>query len=214
MALAGMSEEFKKKQALFFNQQHSGLLDVTEEVAAWTEELVKQENFVITSKPVEYLETVRTDLKWDHMNMKKALVRLQLMDSTLWFLPALQRDGERNQLCGIWRFGESMVGHPHVTHGGAIAFAFDESFGVLFASAFAYQGVLGMTANLSVDYKKPFPANKHALLRARVENVERRKVFMKATLQDGPSGAVYAESKALFIILKDPPPQPAKQSEF
>lgn len=56
MALAGMSDEFKQKQALFFNQQHSGLLDVTDEVAAWTEELVKQENFVITSKPVEYLE--------------------------------------------------------------------------------------------------------------------------------------------------------------
>ena len=43
-------------QALFFYLQHSGLLDVTEEGAAWTEELVKQENFVITSKPVEYLE--------------------------------------------------------------------------------------------------------------------------------------------------------------
>lgn len=75
-----------------------------------------------------------------------------------------------------------MVGHPTVVHGGAIAFAFDESFGVLFASAFAYQGKRGMTANLTVEYKKPYPANKHALIRARVENVERRKVRIDVLL--------------------------------
>lgn len=56
MALAAMSNSFKKDRALYLTQQHSGLLDVTEEVEAWTQELAKQENFVITSKPVEYLE--------------------------------------------------------------------------------------------------------------------------------------------------------------
>ena len=90
------------------------------------------------------------------------------------------------------RFGDSMVGHPHVTHGGAISFAFDESFGVLFASAFAYQGVLGMTANLSVDYKKPYPANKHALLRARVENVERRKVKRRSSTPRARNGGLHS----------------------
>ncbi|CAI5488152.1 unnamed protein product, partial [Closterium sp. Naga37s-1] len=78
----------------------------------------------------------------------------------------------RNALHCTWCFSQVMVGHPQVVHGGATAFAFDETFGVLFAML----GVgHGFTANISVNYRKPLPAAFTACMHVALDRVEGRK---------------------------------------
>lgn len=94
------------------------------------------------------------------------------------------------------RFGDHMSGHSGLAHGGAIAAVFDDSLGALFFSACK---TTGFTANLSVDYRKPTPIGKDLHLRAWVERIEGRKVFLRAVLEGAEDGAVHAEATALFI---------------
>ncbi|CAI5973999.1 unnamed protein product [Closterium sp. NIES-64] len=126
-----------------------------------------------------------------------------------------------------------MVGHPQVVHGGATAFAFDETFGVLFGPCFLsqshplspalacscllpadraclYRSMLGVghgfTANISVNYRKPLPAAFTACMHVALDRVEGRKYFLCGSIRSDPSedAEIYSEASALFIIPRPP----------
>ena len=55
------------------------------------------------------------------------------------------------------------------------------------------------TVQLEVQYKAKIPAGAVLLCTCEVERAEGRKLWMTATMRDGPEGKVYATSRALFV---------------
>ena len=96
-------------------------------------------------------------------------------------------------------------------HGGAIATIIDGAAGILFASS----GRKGMTANISINYRKPIPLPSVVLCKAYIERVENRKVYISVSITNGDSqfGTMnddgdghehveYVHSDALFVEFK------------
>ena len=109
--------------------------------------------------------------------------------------PSSRAHGELTWLLEI---GDGLNGHPKIVHGGLTAVIMDE---VLWAAHFNATKLSGFTANLSVDYRAPMPADSTLLARAWLEKVDGRKRWLKGTIQ-GPDGVVYGEATALFLLLK------------
>eukprot|EP00270_Netrium_digitus_P015247 TRINITY_DN5317_c0_g1_i1.p1 TRINITY_DN5317_c0_g1~~TRINITY_DN5317_c0_g1_i1.p1 ORF type:complete len:207 (-),score=48.32 TRINITY_DN5317_c0_g1_i1:56-676(-) len=178
----------------------NGVADAVEgkigRVCAVEEDILRIQGITYTPDVFDYLIPLNAGI-WDlsnysHQSLKIALVARGLMEDVRFYM------GEKH-LFALWKFGSEMVGHPGIAHGGAIAFAFDESFGILFASLCLG---MGLTANLNVNYRKPFMANSNGCLHASIDKVEGRKVYLRAVLQDAPNGTTYAEAMALFVIPK------------
>jgi uncharacterized protein (TIGR00369 family) len=106
----------------------------------------------------------------------------------------------------IVRVGNRLNGYPGIVHGGIIALLFDNSFGViLFTSKIAH----AVTANLNVNYRRPFRADNWIVLNAKIDKVEGRKLFMSATISD-ENGEILSDCTTLFITPKpkeSPPTQ-------
>lgn len=92
-------------------------------------------------------------------------------------------------------------------HGGAIATVIDGAAGILFASS----GYRGMTASISVNYRKPIPLPSIVLCKAYIDKVENRKVYISVNITNGDEqfGTIngddqieYVQSDALFIKFK------------
>jgi hypothetical protein len=139
------------------------------------------------------------------------------------FYEIYQNNETRDLRCVI-KFGSSLNGHPGIVHGGITALLFDNSFGWLF---FARSIPVGVTANLSVNYRAPVSdspmkmtvllhlfsrlvissctfqvmASTYAILSAKVDRIEGRKLFFSATL-DSDSGVRLADATSLFISRK------------
>ncbi|KAL6770898.1 hypothetical protein ACKKBF_B33150 [Auxenochlorella protothecoides x Auxenochlorella symbiontica] len=113
---------------------------------------------------------------------------------------------EQRRWHSVVALGREVCGFPRVVHGGLTAAMFDESFGGLLfslkqAKALDFWGP-AYTVALEVQYKAKIPAGQRLLCTAEVESAEGRKVWMKATMTDGPGGKVFATSRALFVAPK------------
>jgi acyl-coenzyme A thioesterase THEM4 len=62
-----------------------------------------------------------------------------------------------------------------------------------------------MTAELTTTYRSPVPTGRPILARSWVDRIEGRKLFVKASIEDG-EGKVLAEGKGLFLALRDNKP--------
>lgn len=90
--------------------------------------------------------------------------------------------------------GPLYEGPPGCVHGGVIALVLDQ----LFTEAAASVGHIGMTAQLSVSYRRPTPLGRITVV-ARLESLEGVKRTMKATCTDA-NGNLTAEAEALLIM--------------
>ena len=99
-------------------------------------------------------------------------------------------------------FGAAYEGPPSFVHGGWVACAFDEVLGI----ANIVAGNPGMTARLTVHYRKPTPLFRELVLRAWVERVEGRRIMSRAEMYDGDT--LTAEADGLFV---QPRPEVADQ---
>ncbi|CAI7828251.1 unnamed protein product, partial [Closterium sp. NIES-53] len=139
-------------------------------VASWETELRRNKDVEYTTNLSQWLREradVAESWKWKHVSMRDALESSGAVRPVRFYLSP-----SRNELHCTWSFSQVMVGHPQVVHGGATAFAFDETFGVLFAML----GVgHGFTANISVNYRKPLPAAFTACMHVALDRVEGRK---------------------------------------
>lgn len=91
------------------------------------------------------------------------------------------------------RFGSAYEGPPGSVHGGVIAAAFDELLGMTQSLA----GKPGMTATLTVRYRRPTPLHRELRFEGTLESVEGRKIMTRARCYDGAT--VTAEADGLFI---------------
>lgn len=57
----------------------------------------------------------------------------------------------------------------------------------------------GLTARLEVDYKKRLPSDSIIQCTVQLEEIDKRKVWMRAAIMDGSSGVECATAKALFV---------------
>ena len=92
--------------------------------------------------------------------------------------------------------GRNFEGPRGYIHGGILATLFDEAMSKLNRPL----GVLAMTRNLNVDYRRPAPLEQALLLRAWHLRREGRKLFHAAELQ-AANGTLLAHADGLFIVL-------------
>jgi acyl-coenzyme A thioesterase PaaI-like protein len=96
----------------------------------------------------------------------------------------------------VW-FGPHTEGPPESVHGGAIAAVLDEAMGaVCWMNGHPVVG-----ARITINYLHMTPLGFAGRVESWIEQIERRKIFIKARLSD-ENGRVHAEGEALFIELQ------------
>jgi acyl-coenzyme A thioesterase PaaI-like protein len=103
---------------------------------------------------------------------------------------------------GRGTFGAAYEGPPSFVHGGWIACAFDEMLGI----ANIASGHPGMTARLTIQYRRPTPLFHELRIRAWVDRVEGRRIMSRAEIWDGDT--MTAEAEGIFV---QPRPELAEQ---
>lgn len=94
---------------------------------------------------------------------------------------------------GRARFGSAYEGPPGCVHGGYLAAAFDEVLGMTQSMT----GKPGMTASLTVSYRRPTPLHADLRFEGELVGVDGRKIFTKGRCRHGEK--VTAEAEGLFI---------------
>ena len=98
--------------------------------------------------------------------------------------------------------GLDLCGHAGMIHGGLLATMLDEGMARCGAAALPSR-MIGVTASLTVNYRKPVKAGSYVVLKAEVTRSEGRKVWVKSrieTLEPGVEpGKLLAEAEALFV---------------
>jgi hypothetical protein len=90
-------------------------------------------------------------------------------------------------------FGAPYEGPPGHVHGGMIALAFDEILGIANIAG----EHPGMTARLTIHYRKPTPLFRELHFRAAVDRVEGRRIMSRAEVWDGDT--LTAQADGLFV---------------
>jgi len=100
---------------------------------------------------------------------------------------------EDGSVQGEVTLGMAYQGQPGMAHGGISALMLDHALG--FANGWA--GLGGMTARLTLNFKRPTPLFVPLTVRARQTRVEGRKIWCESSLEH--DGEVLVTAEALFI---------------
>jgi acyl-coenzyme A thioesterase PaaI-like protein len=100
--------------------------------------------------------------------------------------------------------GSAAAGSPGIAHGGVIAALLDDLMGFVLDSL---EKTPGVTATLSVSYRKTVPIGVDLQLRGRLRRREGRKLFIEGSIS--LDGTVLAEAEALFIAITSAVPDGA-----
>ena len=105
--------------------------------------------------------------------------------------------GRSGPLSGIATvtFGSAYEGPPGCLHGGYVAAAFDEMLGFVQSLG----GNPGMTARLTVSYRKPTPLHTELVLEGELARTEGRKNICTGRML--ANGVVTAEAEGLFVAI-------------
>ncbi|GAA5826631.1 hypothetical protein JCM11251_002827 [Rhodosporidiobolus azoricus] len=96
----------------------------------------------------------------------------------------------------IAHVGGGLCGHEGVVHGGLLATVMDEALGR--TALLSLPTNIGVTATLTMNYKKPTFANQYLVIRTQLERQQGRKAWVKGTIEN-TEGEVLAEATALFV---------------
>ncbi|PRX97229.1 PaaI family thioesterase [Allonocardiopsis opalescens] len=107
--------------------------------------------------------------------------------------PPLRLAGAAEGVRGEVVLGGAYQGPPGLVHGGWIAALLDQAMG----HAAVVLGMPGLTANLSVDYRRPTPLGRPVEVTGRVTGTERRKVFVAGEVR--VDGELTAEGTAVMV---------------
>ncbi|KAH8698858.1 HotDog domain-containing protein [Talaromyces proteolyticus] len=118
----------------------------------------------------------------------------------------LEQTQEGYKLTMILYVGPNLSGHPGWAHGGFIATLLDESI-----ARCAFQAMptkVGVTANLSINYRKPIQLRQYLVVTARTVRTEGRKVFAEGWIEkfqaddDNYEQEILAEASAVVVSLQ------------
>ncbi|GAA6009626.1 hypothetical protein JCM10207_004130 [Rhodosporidiobolus poonsookiae] len=96
----------------------------------------------------------------------------------------------------VLHVGGGLCGHEGVVHGGLLATVMDEALGRTALQSLPTN--IGVTATLTIDYKKPTFANQYLVVRTELERQEGRKAWVKGRVENS-EGEVLATASALFV---------------
>jgi acyl-coenzyme A thioesterase PaaI-like protein len=103
-------------------------------------------------------------------------------------------DGER--VWGELTIDERHQGAPGFAHGGAVATALDDAFGMVLRLI----QKPGVTVHMEVDYRRPWLVGEPHRIEARLDRREDRKLYFKGEARDSKNRLV-AEAEALYLIV-------------
>lgn len=108
---------------------------------------------------------------------------------------------EGKKLVSMVYLGTDLCGHVGIVHGGLLAILCDE--GLARCGFSALPNKIGVTANLTINYRSPAPAGSFVVLKAETIKAEGRKVWVKGRIEllgDGEEpGKLLVEAEGLFI---------------
>ncbi|KAL7268695.1 hypothetical protein RUND412_008670 [Rhizina undulata] len=111
----------------------------------------------------------------------------------IWFN---ERDGSSVSVVAL---GGGLCGFPGVVHGGVLATMMDEAFGRTAMESFP--GRNGVTARLSVDYKRPTLQGGFVIIRTWLVESNGRKATVKGQIED-EAGNISVLGEGLFVVPK------------
>jgi acyl-coenzyme A thioesterase PaaI-like protein len=103
--------------------------------------------------------------------------------------------GNPGAVRGTVRFGMAHVGPPGLAHGGVIASVLDQVLGI----ATQVAGYPGMTAELTVRFRRPTPIERVLAFEARHVETNGRRTEAWGAIYDG-DGRIAAEATAIFVL--------------
>ncbi|KAF2828533.1 hypothetical protein CC86DRAFT_380458 [Ophiobolus disseminans] len=131
--------------------------------------------------------------------------------------PTQEADGKLayHEVVAVVDLGSGLNGFPQICHGGIAATLLDEICGVLIVlniekeiekrrlsgSKDLRPDMSFLTAYLNTTYKRPIPTPSTILCTAKVERQDGRKLFIRATIEDG-AGGIYTIGEAMFLGVK------------
>lgn len=188
------NREMAREQSYFVDKPH-GVSDVS-----WYESVKEEEQgYELVLSAEDLLAERHPILEDDHMF--SAFVARGLINDIEGYYSK-----EKKTFKAIVALGREVAGFPRIVHGGLTAAIFDEVFGgLLFClksgtkSINVLDWMPAYTVSLQVSYKSKIAADSTVLCTAVVEKVEGRKLYMTATMSDGPDGRVYAEARSIFV---------------
>jgi len=98
-----------------------------------------------------------------------------------------------NQIFASFAFGDFQQGPPGFVHGGASAAVMDEAMGL----AVFYSGCRVVTANLSIDYRKPIPLGQPMTIQAVMSGKTERRILALGEILF-PDGSVAVSAKGIY----------------
>lgn len=107
--------------------------------------------------------------------------------------PPIDLEPDDGRVRGHFVFDDTFEGPPGFVHGGTIAAVFD----VLLGTANAHAGAQGMTARLTVRYRRPTPLHREVRMEAWHEHRAGRRITTHGTMS--VDGEVTAEAEGLFV---------------
>ena len=111
--------------------------------------------------------------------------------------PYVFTDDETGSIIAIFKLGSKLAGHTKIVHGGLPAVLLDECMGRACFPRLA--GKIAVTAKLDLEYKSPIPVNSFIVIRADTTEVQGRKAWVTASVEDAQDGRLLVKAKALFI---------------
>lgn len=110
---------------------------------------------------------------------------------------AENRGGREGDTIAYVHVGKNLTGFEGVVHGGLIATMFDEALAR--AAFYALPNMVGVTAKLEINYRKPVYADRYFTIQSHVTDSEGRKAFVAADLREPGSNKVLANADAVFV---------------
>lgn len=107
-----------------------------------------------------------------------------------------------NIVRAVITYGKSLDGHKGIVHGGILALTIDDIMGFAF---WALGIPFAVTANLSIDYRKPVPAGSTVHLHVQLVKRENRKLYFRAQITCPRNEIIYTEATSLYITPKSSP---------
>lgn len=107
---------------------------------------------------------------------------------------------EAGKLLAFYHLGHRLTGHAGIVHGGLIAVLLDECMGR--ACFPKFQAKIGVTVKLEISYQAPMPVDSVILVTAETTDVQGRKAWVNATVEDvtpGRETKILSQATAMFV---------------
>lgn len=127
----------------------------------------------------------------------------------------LARGGVGTRLTGAVYFSERAESHKGFCHGGSMCSVMDDVIGwVSFMVTGSCQPWSGFTVQINTSLQKPIPVRTTLMVIGEIKRIERRKVFIEASLVDPVDDSQHAKAEGIVVLNRGVlPPEPVLESQ-